>query len=140
MATSRARPILGLVTLAAAALLAVVNGAESDVRADPPLRETASINVTCPPFNLFNPDAGPNGVPVGCNGYRAIRCENETSTAVYWCGATGCTVGNATSRGLKRCPTCTGGFAFNADLYNGQVRCISGTADAGAIQQCLCGK
>lgn len=105
--------------------------------------DTISTSVTCPPFNLFNPDAGPtvNGRIICSTGYRAVRIESENAGAYYVCGKTGCTRTNYTTVGFKRCPTCTygGAFTIDADLAAG-VRCISGTADGGITLPAFCGK
>ena len=125
-----------LVALGAAFVVAL------SAEADPPLVNAFSASVTCPPFNLYNPDAGSgvNGLLACSDGYRAVRAETESASAIYYCGKTGCTVANYATYGMKRCTTCNGGPIFSADVNVGQVRCISGTADAGVAIAIMCGK
>ncbi len=132
--------------LVASVLLACValSGCIEDARADALGQAVAltSTSVTCPPFNLYNPDAGSgvNGLLTCGAGYRAVRAESEVTTPYYACGKTGCTRANYATFGLKRCSTCTYGGAFNVDSDMGQARCISGTADAGVVLAVMCGK
>lgn len=138
----RARIILGLVTLASGIAL-LSSGCASEARADPPVRDLYSVAVVCPPFNLFNPDAGAgvNGRLICGEGYRAVRAESESANPIYFCGRTGCTRANHATVGQKRCTTCTYGGAFKVDAYQeAGERCISGTADAGVSIAVQCGK
>lgn len=110
-----------------------------DVKADVPVRELTSTEVMCPPMNLWNPDAGAHGLIACGRGYRAVRAENESAVAVRFCGKEGCTRGNYTTRGHKRCTTCNAGTSYPIDVYAGQLRCISEGADAGVLLAVMCG-
>ncbi len=134
------RILVATVLLSCAAL----SGCIEDARADAVGQAVGlvSTSVTCPPFNLYNPDAGSgvNGLLNCSTGYRAVRAESEVTTPYYACGVSGCTKANYATVGLKRCSTCTYGGAFNVDVNYGQARCISGTADAGVVVAVMCGK
>ena len=103
-------------------------------KADPPVATLTSNSVTCGPPNLAlaNVDCG--------DGYRAVRVESESATAIYLGGA-GMTGVNRTTFGLKRCTTCNSGPAFSADVNMRQLKCVAdGSTDAGVVVAVLCGK
>lgn len=108
--------------------------AGTGAHADPPVATLTSTSVICPPLNL---SAG----SVNCgSGYRTVKAETESATAVYFGGA-GMTGVNYTVRGLKRCTTCNNGTSFDVDVNYGQLKCFSdGTTDAGVTVAVICGQ
>jgi hypothetical protein len=146
MRSAASRAAVLAVTLAT--ILVVGLTGQDDVRADAQgqVVETDSKAVTCPPFNLFNPDAGYPNVANGLveceqgKAYRGVRCETESTSAVYFGGRRGMTRANYTTAGFKRCVGCNNGSAYTVDANRGLTRCISGTADAGQVIACQCGQ
>lgn len=140
--------------LGGACILAGVVALSGDqpANADPPVPTTFSTSVTCAPFNAL-PDGGAGTlVTCGPGGYRAVYLETESTAPAYLCGGTGCRAtaqnvpdggplaANYTTVGLKRCVDCSNGSAWAEDSYQGQLRCISGTADAGVVFAVRCGR
>ncbi len=103
--------------------------------------ESAPNGHSCPAVGAYNPDAGDlvNGL-IKCTtkGYKSVRVETETGT-FYVGGKRGMTQVNVIATGLKRCPTCINGPAFEADSNWGVIRCMSGD-DAGVSVKAFCGK
>lgn len=135
------RLFLAIVTACVCAI-ALLSVQAEDVAAGPPVSNTHSMSYTCPPFNLYNPDAGDgvNGVPVCGDGQQAVKFENETANAVHFCGKTGCTRANATSVGFKRSTAASAGNSYEIQGNRYTARCISGTADAGVVVAVQCAK
>lgn len=132
----------GLVILTGAVLVAVAIALSAPpVAADPPVANTTSAAVVCAPFNLVTQDAGMSILECG-RGYRAIYAETEGTAPVYLCGTNGGATadGGYTRTCLKRCVGCNNGSAFAIDGNRGTLKCVSGTADAGAVLTVHCGR
>lgn len=137
--------LLALLVSVAALVGALVRNAQADVTlltagvaGAPPVNSTTSMAFTCVPFNLFNPDGGPNGVPTCSTGQQAIKIETESTTAVHLCGKTGCTQGNYATVGFKRCVGCNNGSVYEIAGNRYTTRCIASTADAGVDVVVMC--
>lgn len=96
------------------------------------VQKTVPGGVICPPLHLgFN--------PIQCgNGYNAVLADNESATAVYFCGSNakdgGITAANVATSCTKRCDGCKAGTEYTVDVISSppQVYCISAsTTDAG---------
>lgn len=147
MDRSSARITLGILALVAGACVVVLSQSEPDAHAEMVGQITGSQSgsFNCPPFNIYNPDAGANGV-VACSStdkaFRAVRIESESGN-YYICGRTGCATTTVTSKGLLRGPTQRYGGAFTSDIDWGLVRCLGDGAagtDGGTAVKVFCGK
>jgi hypothetical protein len=107
----------------------------------------------CPPTNLVGAAAA--NAKVTCpEGYASVAVENESSTAVHFCGSNAndggvgaissggfTTAANVTTACPKRCTTCTAGSVYAPEIEGpGQLYCISAGADAGVTVSVTCAK
>lgn len=139
MSREHQRGLVVLMGLVLVGLFVALSGDEAS--ADPPVASTTSAAVVCAPFNLVTPDAGMTILECG-RGYRAIYAETEGATPIYLCGSNGAGTadGGYTRTCLKRCVGCSNGSAFAVDGNRGTLKCVSGTADAGALLTVHCGR
>lgn len=98
----------------------------------------------CPSTNLMG--AGAANALISCGGQNstAIAIENESSTAVHFCGNNlgdaGITPANVTASCPKRCTTCAAGSVYAPEVETGQIYCVSSGGDAGVVVTVTCAK